>query len=73
MALDGPPNLLCSLLSVEMVLFRKPASQQIFRHCANLQHLNLSPQLLAFGVCLTMRLVHRGTTFNIYHDDLQLT
>jgi len=35
--------------------------------------LNLSPQLFAYGVCLTMRLVHRGTTFNIYHDDLQLT
>ena len=73
MALHGPRNPLLTLLSVEMVLSRKPASQQFFRHCANLQHLNLSPQLLAYGVCLTMRLVHRSATFNIYRDDLQLT
>ena len=66
-------NPLQSSLSVELVLFRKPASQQFFRHCANLQHLNLSPPLLAYGVCLIMRLVHRCATSNICHDDLQLT
>ena len=73
MAIDGPHNLLRSSLSVEALLFRKPVLQQIFRHCENLQHLNLAPQQLAYGVCPNIRLVHRGATFNIYRDDLQLS
>ena len=53
MALHGPHNFARSSLSVEALLFRKPVSQQIFRHCANLQHLNLAPRQLAYGVCPT--------------------
>ena len=73
MALDGPHNLLRPSLSVEALLFCAPVSQQIFRHCANLQHLNLAPRRLAYGVCPNMGLVRHGATFSIYRDDLQLS